>query len=165
MKICHCKRFQKLHLFSLSTPTGSKIGVIFSVGVKFSKIQADFQNCHIWAWNLEFENSIISYMSLFSLYGQRFPRYWSIFKIYCPKLGHETWNWKKVPEIAYAPTFYPEWSQTELVFALQAAFSEKRDVVRNFCYCPSYMVKKSPHLCQELNCCQTVRIILILTPG
>ncbi len=43
-------------------------------------------------------------LSLFSLYGQRFPRYGPIFKITI--FGHETWNLKKGPEVANGPSFY-----------------------------------------------------------
>ncbi len=46
-----------------------------------------------------------SKLSLFSLYGQRFPRYGPLFKIAI--FGHETWPSTKVPEVAHVPSFYP----------------------------------------------------------
>ncbi len=42
-------------------------------------------------------------LNLFLLYGQRFPRYWSIFKIAI--FGHETWQVAKVPEVAHILSF------------------------------------------------------------
>ncbi len=38
-------------------------------------------------------------LNLFLLYGQRFLRYWSIFKIAI--FGHETWQVAKFPEVAH----------------------------------------------------------------
>ncbi len=63
-----------------------------------------------------------SKLSLFSLYGQRFPRYGSIFKIAI--FGHKTWPLAKVPEIAH--TLSTHGVEIELIFALQAAVSEIR---------------------------------------
>ncbi len=40
-------------------------------------------------------------LSLFLLYGQRFPRYGPIFKIAI--FRHETWQVAKVPEVAHIP--------------------------------------------------------------
>ncbi len=53
-----------------------------------------------------------SKLGLFSLYGQRFPRYRPILKITI--FGHETWNLKKRPEVAYGPSFYPRGSKLSL---------------------------------------------------
>ncbi len=44
-------------------------------------------------------------LSLFQLYGQPFSRYGLILKIAI--FGHETWNLKKVPEVAYGPFSTP----------------------------------------------------------
>ncbi len=62
-----------------------------------------------------------SKLSLFSLYGERFPRYRTIFKIAI--FGHETWLLAKVPEVAHTP-FLPQGVEIELIFALHAAVSE-----------------------------------------
>ncbi len=37
---------------TLFLPTGVEIELIFALRAAISEIQADFQNCHIWAWNL-----------------------------------------------------------------------------------------------------------------
>ena len=47
-----------------------------------------------------------SKLSLFSLYGQRFPRYRPIFKIAI--FRHKTWNLIKAKGVAYGPSFSPE---------------------------------------------------------
>ena len=39
-------------------------------------------------------------------------------------LGHKTWKLKKVPDVAYGPSFYPSGGEIELIFALWAAVSE-----------------------------------------
>ncbi len=85
MKLVKWPKFQKLHIYPLSTPKGSKL-------------------------------------SLFLLYGQRFPRYGPIFKIAI--FRHETGQMAKVPEVAYTPSFYPKGVEIELVLALRAAVSE-----------------------------------------
>ena len=46
-----------------------------------------------------------SRLSLFSLYGQRFPRYGLIFKIAI--FRHETWQLAKVPEVGHIMYCYP----------------------------------------------------------
>ncbi len=51
MELGHWAKFQKLHIYCLSTQ-GIDIELIFPQLAAVSEIQADFQNCHIWAWNL-----------------------------------------------------------------------------------------------------------------
>ncbi len=46
-----CTKCQKLHIYSLS-PQGVEIELIFALRAAVSEIHADFQNSHIWAWNL-----------------------------------------------------------------------------------------------------------------
>ena len=121
-----------VYLYPLST-TGVEIKLIFAVRAAVFEIQADFPNFHyIWAWNLEFEErsqSCIctfyprgSKLSLFLLYRQPFSRYGPIFKIGI--FGHETWNLKKVPEVAYEPLFLLQEIEIELIFAVQAVIFE-----------------------------------------
>ncbi len=73
-------------LWTLFLPQGVEIKLIFALWVAVSEIQPDFENCHIWRWNLEIEKSARSCiwslfyprrskLSLFSLYRQRFPSY------------------------------------------------------------------------------------------
>ena len=155
MELGHWLKFQKLYIYSLSSP-GSEINLTFALRAAVSEIRTDFQNFHIWAWNLaiwpkcqklhiyclsipegrsrayfhstssgfqdmgrfsklpylgmklghwaKFQN--VAHMSfyprgskfsLFSLYGQWFPRYRQIFKISI--FGYETWPLVKVPEV------------------------------------------------------------------
>ena len=100
-----------------------RVKIIFAPGAAVSEILADFQNCHIWAWNLASGQSstrcIYSFptlggskLSSFLLYGQRFPRYGPIFKIAI--FGHETWQVAKVPEVAHMLSFYPRGSKLSL---------------------------------------------------
>ncbi len=62
-------------------------------------------------------------LSLFSLYGQQFPRHWPIIKIAI--FGHETWPLAKVPEVPHILSFYPRLGvEIELIVPLRAAVSE-----------------------------------------
>ncbi len=45
---------QRLHMDTFY-PDGIEIELVFAPWTVVSEIQADFQKCHIWAWNLEFE--------------------------------------------------------------------------------------------------------------
>ncbi len=109
IKLGHWQKFRKLHIYSL-LPQGVEIKLIFTLRAAVSEIWADFQNCHIWAWNLVIGRSSWSCtklsfyprgskLSLFLLYGQPFPRYRPIFKMAI--FGHETWQVAKVPEVAH----------------------------------------------------------------
>ncbi len=108
-------------------PQGVKIELIFTLwAATVSGIRADFQNWHIWTWNLAIGQSTTtctytfypggSKLSLFSLYGQWFPRYRAIVKI---GIGHETWPLAKVREVAHILFFYPEGLKLSL-FSLYA---------------------------------------------
>ncbi len=70
-----------------------EIDHLFALWETISEVMADFQNCHIWVWNLHawplakipevahiLPSPRGSKLSSFSLYGQRFLRYWLIFK-------------------------------------------------------------------------------------
>ena len=101
--------------------------------------------------------------TLFSLYGQQFPRYGLIFKIAI--FGHETSQVAKVPEVAhvYAHSL-PQGVQIELIFALWAAVS---DTQADFQNCHIWAC----HLAigQSARCCTyTVKLVLrypFSTPG
>ena len=60
-------KFQKLHIYSLSTPErggggwGGEIDLIFGLRAVVPEIRANFQNCHILAWNLASRQSSRSY--------------------------------------------------------------------------------------------------------
>ncbi len=77
---------------TLFLPQGVEIELIFTLRAAVSETQANFQNCHFWAWNLAISKCsevghilVLSFylsrskLSLFLLYGQRFPRYWPFF--------------------------------------------------------------------------------------
>ncbi len=51
MKLGHWPKCQQLHIYPLSNP-GGRNRACFSSTAVVSEILADFQNCHIWAWNL-----------------------------------------------------------------------------------------------------------------
>ena len=62
-----------------------------------------------------------SKLSLFSLYGQPFSRYGPIFKISI--FGHEIWNLKTGPKVAYVLSFYPRGSKLSLFLLYGQPFS------------------------------------------
>ena len=95
-----------------------------------SEIPADFQNWHIWAWNLATSPRSCTYtlfllqeveIELLSLYGKRFLKYAPIFKIAI--FGHETWPLAKVPEVTHIPCFYPRGLKLSLI-SLREVVSE-----------------------------------------
>ena len=91
-------KYQKLHIYSLSTPCRESKLSLFSLYEQwFLRYGPIFKTGHIWAyetWPLAKVAHILalysrgSYLSLFSLYGQRFPTYGPIFKLAI--FGHET---------------------------------------------------------------------------
>ncbi len=119
---------------TLFLPQGLEIELILALQTAMSEILADFQNFHIWAGIPEVAHILSVYpkwwkLSLFLLYGQRFPRNGPIFKIAI--FGHETWQVAKVPEVANIQTFYPYVVKIELFFSLRAAVSEIRTNFQN----------------------------------
>ncbi len=97
-----------------------------------SEIQADFQNCHIWAWSLAIGQSSRSCMCIYSFYPQG-GRNWAL--IYC----HSTTNsfrdmgrfskwpdfqtFQKLHRCTYT-LFLPQVVKIELIFTLRAAVSD-----------------------------------------
>ncbi len=134
MKLGRWPKFQKFHIYSLSTPGwGSKLSLLSLYGQRFPRYRQIFKIAIYGheAWPLAKVPEVVhilsfyprgSKLSLYSLYGQRFPRYGTIFKI--PIFGHETWPLAKVPEVEHIPCLYPQGGEIELIFALQAAVSE-----------------------------------------
>ncbi len=99
MKLCDCQKFLKLDIYTLFLPQWVEIELIFDLWAVVSKISADFEIAifghETWSLTKDPEVAHIlsfyhrgSKMSLFSLYGERFPRYGPIFKIAI--FGHET---------------------------------------------------------------------------
>ena len=89
--------------------------------------------CHDIYWHLLHIPSFYprgAKLSLFSLHGQRFPRYGPIFKIAI--FGHETWPLAKVPHVAHIPSLFPIYRvEIKLIFTLRAAFFEIRADFQN----------------------------------
>ncbi len=121
MKLGHWPKCRKLHINKIF-PLYRR-GFIFALQAVVLGIWTDFQTCHIRAWNLTIGQSARSCtyilflpqgskVSLFSLYGQWFPRYGPIFKIAI--FGHETWPLAKVPELADTLPLYPRGSKLSL---------------------------------------------------
>ncbi len=71
-----------------------------------------------------------SQLSLFSLYGQSFLRYWTFFKIAI--FGHETWPLAKVPEIAHihCTVFLPQGVKLSLFLIYGQRFQRYRRIVK-----------------------------------
>ncbi len=112
------------HQCTLFLPQGVEIELIFALWAAVSELRAVFQN---WPYlGMKFgdwqklhmhTNVLSSYpkgskLSLFSLFGQQFPRYGPIFKIAI--FGHETWPLAKVPEVAHILSFLPMGSKLNL---------------------------------------------------
>ncbi len=125
MKVGPCQKFQKLHIYSLSAPMGSKSS-LFSL-YKYSAFRdAGRFSKFIWVWNLAIGKSSRSctYTLTFTLVGLRFPRYKPIVKITI--FGHGTQLLANVPEVANCmfKLFLPQGMKIELIFTLQAVVSE-----------------------------------------
>ncbi len=56
MKLRHWPKCQKLHIYPLSTLRHRNWAYFFSMGT-VSEIRANFQNCHIWPWNMGISQS------------------------------------------------------------------------------------------------------------
>ena len=121
MKLGHWRKFQKLHMYSLSTQRGFKLSLCFLYMAAVSEIRADFQNCHIWAWNLVPDNKSngCTYTLILPQGGEiELPfalraavseietdlQNWHLF-------GHETWSLTIGPEVTHIFTFYHQGSK------------------------------------------------------
>ena len=111
----HWPKFQKLHIYSLSTPGGWNWAYFCSTGSgfwdtgQFSKLPylgmkfghwPKFQKLHIYSLSIPGGRNWAYFH-----YGQPFPRYRPIFKIAI--FGHETWPLAKVSEIAHILPILP----------------------------------------------------------
>ncbi len=114
---------RKLYIHSVSTP-GVKIGLMFFciLWAAVSEIWADFQNCHIWAWDLPWTkfqklhiHAIPQRVSLISLYtGSGFQDMGRFSKL--SYLGMKfDWPLVKYPEVARQFYFYPTGSKLRLL--------------------------------------------------
>ncbi len=114
-------------------PQGGEIKLIFALRAAVFEIQADFQNCPIFEWNLATGQNARcctytlflprgSKLSLFLFYGLRFSRYGLILKIAI--FGHETWPLAKMADVAHICSFYPRGVEIKLIFTLRTAVFE-----------------------------------------
>ena len=141
------------HILSFH-PTASKWSFIFDLRAEISEIWADFQSCHIWAWNLVIGQS--SRSCIYTLFlpqwveielTQRYRSFtytlvlspgskWSLtfaLRAAVSKIrsdfkvaifGHETWSLTKVSEVAHIIPKVPPESQISLRFTLRLAISK-----------------------------------------
>ncbi len=118
MKLGHWPKLRKLLIYSLSVPGGWNWAYFHSPGSCFRDIIFKIAIFGHKTWPLAKVPQVAdivsfypkgSKLSLFSLYGQRFPRYGQIFKIAI--FGHETWHLAKVPEVAHIMFCYPRGSK------------------------------------------------------
>ncbi len=73
MKLDHWPKCQKFAHILPFYPRGSKLSLFFfTLWAVVSEIRADFQNCHIWGWNLAIGQSARSWTSSESV-APRFP--------------------------------------------------------------------------------------------
>ena len=130
MKLDHRPKFQKLHIYSLSTPWGRNWAYFRSTGSGFSDTdwfsKLPYSGMKHGHWPKLYIYSLYTprgrNWDFFSLYGQRFPRYGSIFKIAI--FGHETWSLAKVPEVAHVLSFYPRRGRNWAYFCSKVSSSE-----------------------------------------
>ncbi len=118
----------------LCLPQRSKLELIFALRPLVSEIQAIFQSCHIWVWNVKIGNIVrcctyILYLpqgvelSFHSLYGQRLPRYSLNSKLLY--LGMKLGHWPKFQKLPiYSRSTPGVRNLIELIFAPRAAVSE-----------------------------------------
>ncbi len=79
---------------------------------------------------LSFQPRGRSWASFLLFYGQPFSRYGQIFKISI--LGHETWNLKTGPKVAYLLSFYHRRSKLSLFSLYGQSFSRYGLIFKNF---------------------------------
>ncbi len=116
----------KFHVYFLFNPW-FEIELIFTLGAAVSEIRADFQNCHIWAWNLA-TGTKFQKLHIYHCLSTRRGRNWAYFrctgsgfrdtcrfsklpylgmKLKIAIFGHETWPLAKIPQVAHIHSFYP----------------------------------------------------------
>ncbi len=138
MRLGYWPKFHKLHIYPLSTP-GGEIELLALQAV-VSEIWANFQNCHIWAWNLT-----ISQISGSCTYILFLPEGIEIELIFAPQAAVSEiradfqichiWVWNMaIAQSARSCTYnlyIPFLSLIQLIFALWAAVSEIRTDFQN----------------------------------
>ena len=115
MKLGKWPKFQKLHMYALSTRGWSKFRLFLLYRQPFTRYRSIFkieifghETCQVAkvpeVAHIQSFYPSGSKLKLFLLYGQWFPAVGQIFKIAI--VEHETWKVAKVPEFAHIPSFY-----------------------------------------------------------
>ena len=135
MKLSHWPKFQKMHIYTLSTPWGRNWAFYFAPEAAVTKIQDDFQNCHIWALNLPIgQNSRSCIYIILQTQGVEICAYFhsmhSGFRNMrrfskLPNLGMKLGHWQKLKKLQLYSLSTPG-VEFEHIFALRAAVSEIR---------------------------------------
>ncbi len=165
MKLCHWPKYQKLHIYSFSTPGGlayfRSMGSGFRDTGRFSNLPylgmklghwPKCQMLHIYplftlgGWNWAYFHST----------GSGFRDMGSLFKIAI--FGHETWPVAKVPDVAYIPSLFPKGSKLSLFSLYWQRFLRYRPF------------SKLPYLGMKVRLghwpkCQMLHIYPLSTPG
>ncbi len=104
-RLGHLPMFQKLHIYSIST-SGVEIELIFTLWAAVSQIYADFQNCHIWAWNF-----VIGQNARSRIYTLSTPRgqFWTYFR----STGSSFWDTGRFSKLPYLGMRLGHWPKSQ----------------------------------------------------
>ncbi len=128
MKSGTWRKVPKLHS-TLFLPQGVEIKLIFALLAAIFKIRAYFQNFHIWAWNLEFEDRSQSCIytllkpqgvEIKPIFALRTP----VFEIRANLQSFHIWalnlEFEERSQSCICTLFLSQGAQNELIFALRA---------------------------------------------
>ncbi len=154
-----------------------RINLFSLYGQQFPRYRPDFQNYHIWAWNLAIGQSYRSCSyTMYTLFlpqgGQKWTYFcstWSGFRdtggfSKFPYLGMKLCHWQKYPEVTHNSPFLPQGIKIELMVSGSIVGSAFRDMGR-FWKSP-YLGMKPGHCpkFQKLHICcksQNIRVLFI----
>ena len=152
MKLRRWQKIQTLHIYALSI-SGVMIELIFALRGAVSKIQADFQNCHIWALNLAIGQSARSCTCTLST-----PRGWNWAYFSSTGSGlRDMGLFSKLPYLSvklgnlpnlqklHIYSLLPQRTEIEITFNLQAVVWEIRADFKN-CHIWAWNLAKVPKL-------------------
>ena len=130
-QLCHISKCT----YTLFLTQDVEIEHIFAFWAAVSEIMADFQNCHVWPWNLAIgQNSKSGTYTLFVTQGLEIKLILAlraaVSEILADFQNFHIWAW--IPEVAPMLCFYPQGVEIELnIFALRAAVFEIRANFQN----------------------------------
>ena len=156
-QLVHWQKNARSCIYSLFLPQGVAVELILALWAAVSKIRADFQNCHIWAWNLPIGQSshwpkfqkLHIYISPPLIRTSLLPKNVSLLERYSLVRENTTFIYstccqKFVSFLARCPfyrvsckrgtrvhSFYSQGFEIELIFALWAAVFEIRAYIQN----------------------------------